>query len=111
MRYAYDRRDGPREGKAIGWEAGRLRMVNAAGDTIAVPDSALLEVKLKEKEGHPLMGGIIGVAAGIVATYATCPPPKKYCGEQNPTPLLGAALGALVGSWFKTDKWVTVSRD
>lgn len=98
-------------GLALDWERGRPRVMTGSGDTVVVPKGSLLEVRLKEKASHPVWGAVIGWALGVAVSYATCPPPKRYCGEEDPSPLLGAGLGALVGARVKTDWWVGVRWD
>lgn len=98
-------------GRAMDWQRGRLRVITVAGDTVAVPSGSALEVRLNEKAGHTTAGLIAGWALGVTISYATCPPPKKYCGEQDPTPALAAGLGALIGARVKTDQWVRVQWD
>ena len=98
----------PIYGLALDWQIGRPRVMTARGDTIAVPEESRLEVRLKEKARHTTAGVIIGWAVGAAISYATCPSPKRYCGEEDPTPLLAVGLGALIGSRIKTDWWVVV---
>lgn len=98
-------------GLALDWERGRPRLITRGGDTIVVPKGSTLEVLLKEKASHPVFGAVIGWAVGVAVSYATCPSPKRYCGEEDPSPLLGTGLGALVGSRVKTDWWVGVHWD
>lgn len=97
----------PTQGLALDWQRGRPRVVTGR-DTIVMPEGAALEVRLREKFGHPTAGGILGWALGVGLSYAFCPPPKRYCGEEDPTPLLGTTLGALIGSKIKTDRWAGV---
>lgn len=111
VRFAGHIGDPPVTGRAVGWERGRLRVIIAAGDTVVVPSGSALEVRLNEKAGHTTAGVIAGWALGVAISYATCPPPKKYCGEQDPTPVLAAGLGALIGARVKTDQWVRVRWD
>lgn len=82
--------------------------MTARGDTVTVPEQSTLEVRLKEKATHATAGAIIGWALGVAISYATCPSPKRYCGEEDPTPLLATGLGALLGSRVRTDWWVVV---
>jgi hypothetical protein len=96
------------QGRALDWQRAVPRVVTATGDTIVVPDSARLEVRLREKKSRATFGGVIGWAVGVGVMYANCPSPKRTCGEQDPTPVLVAGLGALIGSRFKADDWVRV---
>lgn len=106
-------RDGqsPVSGVALDWERGWPRVITARGDTIMVPDGSALEVRLREKANHTTAGTVIGWAIGVGISYAACPPPRRYCGEEDPTPLLAGGLGALIGSRVKTDWWVSVRWD
>ena len=100
----------PTQGLALDWQRGRPRVITGR-DTIVMPEGAALEVRLPEKYGHPTAGAIVGWALGAGLSYALCPPPKRYCGEEDPTPLLGLGLGALIGAKVKTDRWVAVRWD
>jgi hypothetical protein len=97
-------------GFALDWQRGRPRVI-VDRDTLLIPEASALEARLKEKRGHAIFGTITGWALGAAISYATCAPPKKYCGEEDPTPLLGTLLGAWVGSRVKTDWWVRVQWD
>lgn len=99
------------QGLAWDWQRGRPRVITARRDTVLVPDNAILRVRLRKKSGHAIEGLFIGWAVGVGVSYAQCPEPKRYCGEQDPTPVLGAGLGALVGSAIRTYHWVRVRRD
>lgn len=96
------------QGVSLDWQRGSPRLVTPAGDTIVVPDTARLEVRLRERKSRAIPGSLIGWGVGIGVMYATCPSPKRTCGEQDPTPLLFAGLGALIGSRFEADDWVRV---
>ena len=111
VRFARQNGDSSIMGRAMDWQRGRPRVITAVGDTVAVPNGSALEVRLNEKAGHTTAGIIAGWAVGVTISYATCPPPKKYCGEQDPTPALAAGLGALIGSRVKSDQWVRVRWD
>ncbi len=111
VRFARHRGEAPVPGLALDWYRGRPSVITERGDTVLLPEGSTLEVKLKEKASHPTAGGIIGWLLGAGISYAACPPPKKYCGEEDPTPLLAAGLGALIGSRVKTDWWVGVRWD
>jgi hypothetical protein len=100
----------PTQGLALDWQRGRPKVITGR-DTIAMPAGAALEVRLAGKFGHPTAGGIIGGALGAGVSYSLCPSPKRYCGEQDPTPLLAATVGALIGGRIKTDRWVGVRWD
>ena len=97
-------------GQALDWAGATPRILTSRGDTLPVPLDARLEVRLPERRAHPVAGVVIGWAIGVVVSYASCPPPKRYCGEEDPTPLLGAAIGWLVGRRVLTDWWVVVRR-
>lgn len=108
VRYRVDSNTPFVRGVALDWTRKTPRIVTARGDTVVVPPGVGLDVRLREKRGKATMGAVIGFVAGVIASYATCPEPKTYCGEEDPTPLLGAGVGALVGSRFKSYPWVRV---
>ena len=93
-------------GRSIDWQRGKPRLVTSRGDTVVVPDSARLEVRLKNKTNHAVAGGMLGLAVGFGVAFAACS--SESCSEQALTPYLVGALGALLGSAFKTDQWVRV---
>lgn len=111
VRFSQGPRDEPVAGRALGWQSRAPRVVTPRGDTIDVPASAMLGVRLPRKAGHPVAGAILGAIVGVGVTYANCPEPKRYCGEENPTELLFTGLGGLVGSLIRTDHWVRVRWD
>jgi len=111
VRFARATGEAPTSGVALDWSSGRPRVITPGGDTIVVPEGSALEVRLKDKATHPTAGAIVGWAVGVAVSYAACAPPRTYCGEEDPTPLLGAGLGALIGSRIKTDWWVRVQWD
>ena len=96
-----------RIGRALGWSSETPRMVTARGDTVVIPTGAQLEVRVNNPDRHTNFGAVVGYVAGIFAALSTCGP-ESYCGEDNPAPLLGAIVGALVGH-FITDDWVSVT--
>jgi len=98
-------------GLAVGWTQNTPRIATSRGDTVDVPPGVGLDVRLREKSGKATMGAVIGFVTGVIVSYATCAEPKTHCGEEDPTPLLGAGIGALVGSRFKTYPWVRVRWD
>jgi len=110
VRFVAEPGQSPTQGFALDWQRGRPRVITGR-DTIVMPEGAALEVRLREKYGHPTAGAIIGWALAAGVSYALCPPPRRYCGEEDPTPLLGMALGALIGAKIKTDRWVGVRWD
>jgi hypothetical protein len=101
----------PVVGRALDWQRGSPRLIIPGGDTILIPANAKLEVRLKEKANHTKAGAILGFVVGIGVMYATCPASVNYCGEQNPIPVLGVALGGLIGSALEKDHWVRVRWD
>jgi hypothetical protein len=111
VRYRVDSNTPFVRGVAVDWTRNTPRIVTARGDTVVVPPGVRLDVRLREKSGKATMGAVIGFVAGVIASYATCPEPKTHCGEEDPTPLLGAGVGALVGSRFKSYPWVRVRWD
>src|SRR5262249_10681857 len=108
VRFAVDRNTPRTVGRSMDWQLGRPSVVTTRGDTVVVPHGATLEVKLKDKANHAVAGVVIGLVVGAVLEYALCDPPKTHCGEEDPTQLLTAGLGALVGSAIKKDHWVRV---
>jgi hypothetical protein len=111
VRYRVDSHTPFVRGLAVDWTRNTPRIAIPRGDTIVVPAGVGLYVRLREKSGKATMGAVIGFVAGVIASYATCPEPKTHCGEEDPTPLLGAGVGALVGSLFKSYPWVRVRWD
>jgi hypothetical protein len=96
------------DGTADGWQRGTPRLRLASGAVVAIPRDAVVQVRLAEKQRHPYSGAVIGWVAGVVTMYATCAPPKQYCGEENPLPLLGILTGWGLGYVTKTEWWVNV---
>jgi hypothetical protein len=111
VRFAERSREPRVTGLALDWERGRLRVITERRDTVVVPEGSVLEVRLRERASHATAGAIIGWALGVAISYAACPPPKKYCREEDPTPLLATGLGALIGARVKTDWWIRVGWD
>lgn len=108
VRFTVHPGEAPILGSALDWRLGRPRVVTARDDTVLIPERSALEVRLKEKASHATAGAIIGWALSVAVSYATCAPPRRYCGEENPTPLFATGLGALIGSRIRTDWWVGV---
>ena len=96
----------PVTGRSLGWQSGQPRVINTRGDTLTVSTGSRVSVKAKGKVGHPLAGAVIGWGIGIGISRATCDGLRMHCGEQDPTPLISASLGALIGAVIKTDRWV-----
>lgn len=92
-------------GRSLGWQSADPRVITPRGDTLIVPRGTQLSVKAKGKTGHPLAGALVGWAVGIGIMLANCGE-VTYCGEQDPTPLLSASAGALIGATIRTDRWV-----
>lgn len=92
-------------GRALGWSQGKRLLVTAVGDTLQVPAEAELERLIDPDVGHAGIGAAVGFAVAVSIVYARCPPPRRLCGEQNPIPLIGAALGALIGLGVRTERW------
>ena len=88
------------EGHSLGWQVGRLRIVNAVGDTVAVPETGTLEVRLARKKRYTAVGGIVGVVVGTAVAVAKCP----YRQECPPDlrPAIGGGVGMLIGSRFSS---------
>lgn len=96
-----------RVGRAVGWSNGTPRLVTSHGDTVAIPAGAHLEVHVDNPDRHTNLGAVVGYVAGILTIFGTCGT-ESTCGEQNPTPLLGAIVGAIAGH-FLVEDWVSVS--
>lgn len=98
----------PIEGVALGWQSGRPRMLGQHGDTVLIPEDARLQVRLRKRAGNAPIGGLVGFVIGIGIAKARCPD----CVENtDPTPLLAATVGALIGATIRSYPWVTVKRD
>ncbi|HUQ84346.1 MAG TPA: hypothetical protein VM076_24550 [Gemmatimonadaceae bacterium] len=93
-------------GRSLGWQTMKPRVITPRGDTLVVPDASRMSVKAKGKTGHPLAGALIGWAVGTGVMLAHCGQLMSYCGEQDPTSLLTAGAGALIGATIRTDRWV-----
>ncbi len=93
-------------GRALDWQAGRPRIITPTGDTVAVPRTSTLEVRLKEKKTHAILGGVIGLGVGFSIKLVQCPP-TNVCAPDL-TPALTAGVGALIGSRFTAADWVRV---
>ena len=93
-------------GRSLGWRTIAPRVITPRGDTLVVPNASKMSVKAKGKIGHPLAGAVVGWAVGTGVMVAHCGKLMSYCGEQDPTPLLSAGLGALLGATIRTDRWV-----
>jgi len=106
----YVARGQPRvSGRAFDWQRGSPRVITPRGDTVTVPDTALIQVRLKDKGNHAVLGAIVGIVAGVGLSYAACG--DISCGPGDRRPVFIGGLGALVGSRFKADSWVRVRWD
>lgn len=94
-------------GTSVSWDRAEPRVVTAAGDTVTVPRGSRLEVRLKEPRHHVTAGAVVGWAVATATMLSECGG-ERTCGEQDPRPLLGIALGALVGRLITTPAWVQV---
>lgn len=99
------------KGRALDWQRGTPKLITPRGDTIVIPHDATMGVRLKQKTGHGVAGAIFGAIIGVGVEIANCPSDWQYCGEENPTELLFAGIGALIGSAIKTDHWIRVRWD
>jgi hypothetical protein len=95
-------------GRALDWQDGQPRVITAAGDTLVVPQAATLEVRLKEKKTHTILGGVVGLGMGMGIALARCPSTNRC--SPDLMPMLAAGVGALIGSRFSTAEWVRVRR-
>ena len=96
------------EGRSLDWQAGQLKIVRAAGDTVAVPSAGTLEVRLAKKRSLATIGGLIGVGVGFGIVYGKCRPGFQCRPEW--TPAIAGGVGALIGSRFSMANWVAVKR-
>lgn len=96
------------EGRALDWQAGRPKIVRAAGDTVAVPETGTLEVRLKTKKSYAAIGGVAGAVVGTGLAIAHCSD-RVECGPDI-RPLIGGGIGMLIGSRIHTADWVVVKR-
>ena len=111
VRFSAEPQGEPTRGRALDWQRGAPKLITAHGDTVVVPAGTTLGVRLNRKAGHPVAGAIMGAIIGVIVEYANCPEPKEYCGEEDPTELFAAGLGALIGNLIRTDHWVRVRWD
>ncbi|GLC25675.1 hypothetical protein [Roseisolibacter agri] len=95
-------------GSALGWATPAPRLVTARGDTIDVTGRRLVAVSEGRTARRTLQGAVIGWLAGVVTVIADCGV-ESTCGEQNPIPLLGVAIGTVVGSKLRQERWVRTS--
>jgi hypothetical protein len=96
----------PTFGRAVGWASSSPRLVTFRGDTIAIPVGARVDVKVANPDRHTNAGAILGYIAGTLSIAANCRG-RKYCGEQDPSAMLGAIVGGIMGH-FIADDWVRV---
>jgi hypothetical protein len=94
-------------GRAVDWWRGTPRLVTSQGDTVVIPTGARIEAKVDHPDNHAKGGAVLGWLVAGVAMYARCGG-EKYCGEQDPTPLIGIVLGGIIGSLIKED-WVPIA--
>jgi hypothetical protein len=95
-------------GRALDWQVGRPRVITLAGDTVVVPEAARLEVRLKEKKTHAVLGGVVGLGVGLGVALVRCGPTNRCAPDL--TPVLTAGVGALIGSRFAAAEWVRVQQ-
>lgn len=103
--------DKPSSGRALDWQRRTPKLITVQGDAVVIPPGAGLGVRLNRKAGHPVAGALIGAIIGVGVEYANCPEPKEHCSEEDPTELLVAGLGALIGNLIKTDHRVRARWD
>jgi hypothetical protein len=98
-------------GRALGWASGTPRIVTSRGDTVIVPAGARIEFKVDHPDSHAKAGGVVGWLLAIAAMQANCIKQDiKYCGEQDPTPVLGAFIGGVIGSLMR-EPWISIEWD
>lgn len=96
-------------GRALGWQSSDPRIVGAAGDTVRLPADAEIWVFTDRRNNFGVFGGISGLLAGVSFSLANCAPNFRYCGEQDPSPAIGALVGYFIGRAIKRDRWVRVN--
>ena len=96
------------EGRSLGWQTGPLRIVNAVGDTVAVPETGTLEVRLNTKKSYAAIGGIVGFLVGAALAVDKCPH-RAACGPDI-RPAIGGGIGMLLGWQIRTADWAVVKR-
>lgn len=97
-------------GTALGWATPAPRVVTTRGDTVALAARHRRTVSEGRTGRRTLQGAIVGWAIGVGSVIADCGL-EKTCGEQNPIPLLGAAIGAVVGSRMRRERWRRATDD
>ena len=96
-------------GRALDWEKGTPRLVTTRGDTIAIPNGAHIEFKVDHPSNHAKAGAVVGYLVAIIVMQTNCNRQNiQYCGEEDPTPLLGILAGGIIGS-LMTEDWVPIS--
>lgn len=95
-------------GAALGWHTPRPRLVTARGDTLALDPSQRTWASAGRTARRTWQGAVVGWGAGVAAVLADCGL-ARTCGEQNPLPLLGTVLGAVVGRQLKRERWTRVT--
>ena len=101
----------PTRGVAVGWQRGQPRVIDQRGDTVLIPEDARLQVRLRKKSNNAPIGGLVGFVIGAAVAYNGCQDSGRTCAQDDPTPLLAATAGALIGSAIRSYPWVTVKRD
>ena len=109
VRFNVGRGEPRASGRSLGWQRGAPRLITPRGDTVAVPESAYIQVRLKDKANHALAGAFVGMVVGVGVSFAECG--ETRCGPGDRRPLYITGLGALVGSRFKAASWVRVRWD
>ena len=89
------------EGRARGFAAGRPLVVSA-GDTLVITCADDVQLRDPSERNHGVLGAIVGLGIGSVIVASGCGG-QSYCGEENPTPILTAIAGWLIG---RTDREV-----
>ena len=96
-------------GRALDWEKGTPRLVTSRGDTIVIPTGAHIEFKVDHPNNHAKAGVVVGWLVAVIVMQTNCIQQHiEYCGEEDPTPALGAILGGLIGSFFRED-WIPIA--
>jgi hypothetical protein len=97
-------------GAALGWSTSSPRVHTTRGDTIAVGAEHQLSVSAGRRGRRTFQGALLGWAVAVGSIVADCGWGSP-CGEQNPLPMLGGAVGAVIGSRMRREVWTRASVD
>ncbi|HUF76332.1 MAG TPA: hypothetical protein VMM35_08640 [Longimicrobiales bacterium] len=112
----------PLEGTLLSLDTAQIRIRTVEGDLGVAPE-LVTRSEVRGSRGNALRGGLIGLGAGVatgvalvIASRTTCDPtPVTPCGVPDDRSeewllvapaLAGAGAGALIGSLFRSGRWV-----